>query len=64
MDYLVVQLKKDKTPVLRQYLVDGDSFYLKSVINTEIIKLSKKFIIYGVMVQALMNYREPSNSKE
>ena len=64
IDFLVVQLKKDKTPVLRQYLGDGDSVFLKSVINTEIIKLSKKFIIYGVMVQALMNYREPSNSKE
>lgn len=60
MDYIVVQLKKDKTPVLRQYLADGGSFYLKSIINTDLIKLSTKFIIYGVMVQALMNYRESS----
>lgn len=58
MDYVVVQLKRDKKPVIRQCLVDGDDYYLKSIISPDSVKLSKKYVLYGVMIQALMNYRE------
>ncbi len=63
MDYVVVQIKKDKPPVLRQFLVEGFDCYLKSLIDSEVIKLGKQSKIVGVMVQALMDYRKLDEEK-
>lgn len=59
-DYVIVRIGEHHKPTLRQLLIDGDDYYFKPL-SKELgdMVLCEKYQIIAVMIQALMNYRDP-----